>query len=495
MQVKPTERFEELLDLLHQLNDVETEEHSIYLQLFNSGAKYRPYNFLNDSWFDHDMTDYFEDQFIEFAAEDDGSSFCLWFYEGLVGEPPVVYIGTDYEFCTVAPSMEDFICLKILNDEPSLFETKPKEIWEELYLDEEDEPEIYNDVLKLKKVASSVIENCRDRKSILKDFKMHPKFHKWVKKVEKKDEALERENKFGGKTYEEVKSNLLTELSKKATGDLYLKLIENEETLKDRDYEQISSYLEKALETEPNNIEVLEKYVNENINHKSFKINSSKYNKANEIYTRLIELHTNPIPFYKGIASWYRKNGDLDSALQYYEKDLLEYDANDDSFVPYSDSYSQEQIMDICEELKSKDGLKILEETVERTPNKETYKVLYKQYCNKKEYKKAFENALNIIEYGDETTDNFRLVGEKFFNKGLYVEALALFEKIINNKKEFEDKDAITVNAIGLCHLRMEPVNVDKALEAFKKAYNLNPENEKYKESVEHIEKLLEEEE
>ena len=194
MQVKPSKHFEKLLDLLHQLNDVDTQEHNIYLDLFNSGSKYCTYNFLNDiSWFNNDLTPYFEDQFVEFAGEGDGSSFCLWFYPDLVGEPPVVYIGSDYRFITVAPSMEDFICLKIQSQEPYFFEKKPKEIWEKLYIDKEDVPEIYNDVMKLKKVASTVIENFRDRKSILKDFKKHPKFHKWVKKVEKKDEELQAE--------------------------------------------------------------------------------------------------------------------------------------------------------------------------------------------------------------------------------------------------------------------------------------------------------------
>lgn len=191
--IEPSSNFKELLNLLHDINEVDVSDDFFYLQLYSGEYKYEEYHFLrDDDWLQNDLSTQFGDRFIEFSGETDGSKFCLWFYDGLVGEPPIVYFGSDANFVTIAPSMSEFICLLINCDIPDGYEKKPKNIWYKLDKEsiaelKEDEPKVYAGFMKRKEIASTMI-TCDKHKNIIKNFKKHPKFHKWIKEVNQIDE-------------------------------------------------------------------------------------------------------------------------------------------------------------------------------------------------------------------------------------------------------------------------------------------------------------------
>lgn len=55
-----------------------------------------------------------KDRFFEFATDEYGSKYYLWFYPTLKGEPPVVSIGmSDNSADNVTDNMEDFVCALI----------------------------------------------------------------------------------------------------------------------------------------------------------------------------------------------------------------------------------------------------------------------------------------------------------------------------------------------------------------------------------------------
>jgi len=183
--------FEKILDVLYALNGIAGE-----IQLSKGSYKFKTYEYLKDTgWWEKDLSPYFEDQFIDFGSETNGSLYCLWYYPGLAGEPPVVYIGGDGNNFTIAPSIEDLISLMIYNDDPYQFGTKPNEIWEEIEIDDyleylkEDEPERYQEILQMKQIASETFQ-IRDYKTIMKDFEKHPKFNKFVEKLQEKEDEL-----------------------------------------------------------------------------------------------------------------------------------------------------------------------------------------------------------------------------------------------------------------------------------------------------------------
>ena len=189
---KPSAHFEKILDVLFALDGI-----NYAIQLSNGPNKFETYEYLKDTdWYEKDLSPYFEDQFIDFGGESDGSLYCLWYYPGLVGEPPVVYIGGDGNNCTIAPSIEDLISLMIYR-EPYEFNTEPNEIWGEItielddYLEilKEDEPETYQEILQMKQIASEAFP-IRDYETIIKDFEKHPKFNEFVEKLQEKEKEL-----------------------------------------------------------------------------------------------------------------------------------------------------------------------------------------------------------------------------------------------------------------------------------------------------------------
>jgi len=243
---------------------------------------------------------------------------------------------------------------------------------------------------------------------------------------------------------------------------LYLELAKNEKILDKIDYKQIDAYLEKGLEIAPNDIEFLTEYA------KLVKYDKPK--KAIELYSKLIEISPNPADFYKDIAYVYKGENKNLKALEFYQKEII---ANPDSHT-----YSQDYIVDICKELKSKDAITILEETLTHGINKNTNYVLYELYFKKENYKKALENALNYIEYSEDEANRYVKIGDDFFKKEFYKEAEQLFRKAVKSiTSSYNDgKKMQCYNYIGLCNLRKEPADIDKALEALMEGFKLRPE-------------------
>ena len=49
------------------------------------------------------------DSFVQFGQDGTGSLFLLWFYRGIVNDPPVVFMGSEGEAHFMAPNIESFI--------------------------------------------------------------------------------------------------------------------------------------------------------------------------------------------------------------------------------------------------------------------------------------------------------------------------------------------------------------------------------------------------
>lgn len=341
-------------------------------------------------------------QFYEIAETGDGGTYALWNYPELQSEPPVIYFETDGDFKMVAPSLEAFASMFSLDEYLEEAYVSFEDIYE--YYDLEDEEEAERLFIKAFKQYQKKISSLFDVKTLEEyriEMNQHKNFKDWYKYIEKngKDskgkigrnyhDEIEEHYEKNLTIYEETKVDLLAEISKKPTGNLYFKLAENEENLIKINHDQRDIYLEKGLEIEPNNIALLKKYAEQT---KHFKAK-----KAIELYTRLIKISPNPKEFYSDIAYAYRNDNQPLKALEFYQKDIIE------NPISYG-TYSQDYIIDICKELKSKDATNILEETLSSVVNKNTYLVLYQLYFKQKNYKKALEHGLNYIKLSNERT-------------------------------------------------------------------------------------------
>ncbi|WP_193165557.1 hypothetical protein [Microbulbifer hainanensis] len=59
-------------------------------------------------WFDGDKWKKEKYKIIKFGQDGTGSSYCLWYYPELTGEPPVVFFGSEGELYNVAISVKEF---------------------------------------------------------------------------------------------------------------------------------------------------------------------------------------------------------------------------------------------------------------------------------------------------------------------------------------------------------------------------------------------------
>jgi len=293
-------------------------------------------------------------------------------------------------------------------------------------------------------------------------------FEKWQKKFYKTQQEIDREYiEKCEKEYYKTKKELLAQIAQKPTGDLYLKLAENEDLLEDLNHDQIDAYLENGLEIEPNNIEILQMYADQ-------KFDDPK--KAIELYSKLIEIHPKPETFYSNIASAYRSDKKNLKAIVFYRKDIIE---NPNSYS----TFSQDYIVEICKELKSKDAITILEESLSHKINANTYLVLYKLYFNKKNYQKAVAYALNYIKHSNEQASDCVNIAERFFKKELYEEAKKLFEFCIENDFS-KSKSYILLGSIY-----DKQGDKKEALSCFENALALDPEDDMIAKEVERLKK------
>jgi len=438
-----------------------------------------------ETWLDSDQVDdekckeYSESMLVFANADGTGGAYAMWVQEGNTDleEAPIIFYSSEGEIEIVAQNLKELI--KILS-------WGAEAIYFSHYLDNDDEDEDYDyykeflgyrpnflkfrewmqETLNIKPVniddlVAGEEEYSEEVDTLVEEAqkKYKKEFDKWQYQFYKSDEELKQEYYVKREEqYQVTKKELLTKIAKKPTGDLYLKLAENERIVYNVNHEQIADYLEKGLEKEPNHIEILKMYAE-----------WSKPKKAIELYMRLIDIHPNPETFYSNIASVYERDNKKLKAIEFYRKDIIE---NSDSYDSFS-AYSQNYIVDICKELKSKDAISILEESLSHGINANTYLVLYKLYFKKKNYEKALENALMYIKHSKHDVHNFITIAERFFKKELYTEAEQLFRQILN-KEKWNNRKMQIYNNIGLCNLRKEQADIDKAYEAFMEAFKVD---------------------
>jgi len=438
-----------------------------------------------ESWLDNGETDaekrkeYAEHMLVFANADGTGSSYAMWIQEGNTNleEAPIIFYGSEGEIEIVAQNLKELI--KILS-----WGTEAIGFYH--YADNDDDDEDYDyykqfleyrpNFLKFRKwmketlaiepvnideLIANEADESEEVKKIVRDAKKkyQKAFDNWQYQFYRSEEAINKE--YAAKReaeYRKIKKELLSKIAKNPTADLYLKLAGNEKLLEKVNHKQINAYLEKGLGLEPNHIEILKMYAD--------RTKYSKPKKSIELYTKLIKIAPKPAEFYSNIAYAYEEDNKSLKAIEFYRKDII---ANPDSYG----TYSQDYIVDICKELKSKDAIAILEESLSHKINANTYLVLYKLYFNKKNYPKALENALNYIEHSNEQAHNYMSIAERFFKKELYVEAEQIFRKTLS-RHDWDSRKMRNYNYIGLCNLRKKPADLDKAYEAFMEAFKLD---------------------
>ncbi len=467
-----------------------------YAELVKFDNKYGGENFAKGFWIVDDEADFFEDwlydvsdeQIKEYSqsvqvfasADGTGARYAFWFTDGNTdkNKAPIICYGSEGQIDLVAENIKDLI--KMLSYGCEVMDgTFYHGIYEEDYEDYDNylaymltyRPhfltfrEWMKETLGIKPVSIKNLKNNKGGES-KKIEKLHKKalkkykkaFDKWQHQFYPSDEELNKAHYDKKQTiYEQTKAELLDEIAKKPTGDLYLKLAENETILEEINHEQMLSYFEKGLEIAPNHIDLLIKYTK--------KLTFSSPERAAELYTKLIQIHPEPKKFYSDIAFVYKQNNDLEKALKYYQKDII---SNPDSYG----TYSQDYLVEICKKLKKK-AIPILEETLKEGTNKGTYKVLYKQYFKKENYEKALENVLKYIKHSDEQAHNYTDIADRFFKKERYEAAAQIYSKSLE-RETWDDRKMRLYNNIGLCYFRIKPMHIDKALEAFKNAYKID---------------------
>ena len=421
------------------------------------------------------IKEYSESLQIFASADGTGARYAFWYTNGNndPNKAPIIFYGSEGEIHIVASTIKDLIKMLSFG-----IEFSDGSFYRGCYDDDYEEDEdcftehldVYPNFLTFRTWMKESLnikpvkkwkkegEN-KEIKKLVKEAKRKYKkdFDAWQYQFypNPKDEEKEYANK-QQVIYDKIKAELLSKIEKKPTADLYYQLSENETKTYgisgEIDNNKREKYLEKAFEIDPKNEIVLKNLVK-----------FYEYPKSIAYYNKLIEISDTPEKYYSDIARVYENNKKLTEAIDYYVKAILTGNSGWDGAY-------QEYIINICKDLKNKDALKILEDTLQKGPNQDTHKVLYKQYFKKKIYQKALEHALQYIELSDEQSHNFISLAEKFFKRELYSEAATIFIKTLKDKKDpWLDKLQVT-NYIGLCYLRLDN-ETDNALKYFKKAY------------------------
>ncbi len=416
------------------------------------------------------------------SADGTGACYAFWFTNGNIdkNKAPIIYYGSEGDISIVAENIKDLIkmlsfgaeCMNgsfyhSIDDEEDFYEEFIEYMPNHLTF-----REWMKNSLNIKPVSLDELINDDegyskevDKLQTKAEKKIKKVFDEWQYQYYKGKDELKKEYKENAEkhqqAYDKDKAEILKEITIKPTAELYFKLAENEKNLNEINNEQQKEFLEKALvldENHKDSLTALEECLLELAD-----VYYSNPEKSVKFYNQLIQISENPEEYYGDIAGSYKKLGNYEQSLAYYVKSILA----DDGYGAY-----QRYVIDLCEELKDKDGLKVLEETLQKKPNAYTYEVLYREYFKKGKYTKALENVLKYIEY--DKLSNFIAIGKNFFKKELYKEALAIFEKVSNEKTTNYWTIVKALKNIGLCHLRIKPLNIDKALEVFKEAYKLD---------------------
>ncbi len=436
------------------------------------------------------VKEYAQSMKIFASADGTGARYAFWFTDGNTdkNKAPIICYGSEGAIVIVAENIKDLI--KMLS-----FGAEGMDGHFYHYIDNDDEDDDYDfykeflkytprhlefrewmkdtlniEPLNLDKLINDEEEESEEIEKLQKKArkKLQKSFDKWQNQFYKSEAELHKEYVAKcQKKYDKNKAELLEKIAKKPTADLFYKLSQNETVLDEVNQKQKELYLEKALALDENHKESLIKLAE----HNSY----SNPKKAIEFYKKLITISDKPEEYYSDIASAYKYNKNYTKAIDYYVKDII---ATPNQYGAYSQGY----IVDICKETKQ-DAIAILENITKKVTSANTHLVLYKLYYKKKNYPKAAENVLLYITHSDEQAHNYTSIAERFFEKEQYKEALAIFEKTID-RHDWDECKMRNYNYIGLCAMRLDTPNLEKAHKAFLEAYKLDSKEKAVKQNL-----------
>ncbi|WP_245555869.1 tetratricopeptide repeat protein [Brachyspira innocens] len=255
------------------------------------------------------------------------------------------------------------------------------------------------------------------------------------------------------------------------------------------DYKYLIEAFNQLIEEEPNNFEyydgletiysydlnicdkganVLEKYLlnnTDNINYQVYKTlahlyeNIYRYDKAIEMYNKLIEINHFDNYDYCRLADIYKKIKNYDKALEMYEENT------------YSNII---KLLDLYEKLSKHEKRNLLiNESINYYTNNNDYKKLSDLYMHIGEKYKAIEYYKKYISLDDNKNDgyNFANIAEIYESLGEKENAEEYYKKAIEIYKNEKDKNYWDLDMIG--DLYNSIGNKNKAIEAYKKAIKL----------------------
>ncbi|MEA3475609.1 MAG: tetratricopeptide repeat protein [Candidatus Cloacimonadota bacterium] len=172
---------------------------------------------------------------------------------------------------------------------------------------------------------------------------------------------------------------------------------------------------------------------------------------------------------YFNLGEDYYEQGLIDKAIECYQK-VVEINP-DDAYAYYNMGYAY------GDKGNYNKAIECFQKAVEINPDfAVAYNSMGMAYGVKGNYDKAIECYQKVVEINpDDAKAHFNL-GDQYFNKTLYDEAIKEYEIALNYTQDDLDK-AVLYERLG--HLYHHPKeNYDKSIEYFKKALNIQPEDE-----------------
>ncbi|WP_300758879.1 tetratricopeptide repeat protein [uncultured Brachyspira sp.] len=252
------------------------------------------------------------------------------------------------------------------------------------------------------------------------------------------------------------------------------------------DYKYLIEAFNQLIEEEPNNFEyydgletiysydlnicdkganVLEKYLlnnTDNINYQVYETlahlyeNIYRYDKAIEMYNKLIEINHFDNYDYCRLADIYKKIKNYDKALEMYEENT------------YSNII---KLLDLYDKLSKHEKRNLLiDDSINYYTNNNDYKKLSDLYMHIGEKYKAIEYYKKYVnlDYNKNDGYNFKYIAEIYESLGEKENAEEYYKKAIEIYENKKDKSCWTLEIIG--DLYNSIGNKNKAIEAYKKA-------------------------
>lgn len=269
------------------------------------------------------------------------------------------------------------------------------------------------------------------------------------------------------------------------------------------DYKYLIEAFNQLIEEEPNNFkyydgletiysydlnicdkaaDVLEKYLlnnKENINYRVYETLAHlyksiyRYDKAIEMYNKLIEINHFDNNDYYSLGDIYKKIKNYDKALEMYEKYMNYIFENKDR--GNANIYSNIiKLLDLYDKLLKHDKKDLLiNKALNYYTDKNDYEILSDLYMHIGEKYKAIEYYQKYINLDDNKKDgdNFIYIAEIYESLGEKENTEKYYKKAIEVYENEKDKNCWTLEIIG--DLYNSIGNKNKAIEAYKKAIKL----------------------